>query len=348
MAVDPGRPPARGQRAALAAGDAALLHPALVAPRGARHPAGQRGNTTMPDVTIVEVGPRDGFQPIGPFIPTEQKLDIIRGCVGAGLTRIEAGAFVGPAAVPQMADAEAILAGTLALPGADPQMLVPNARHARRAIAAGARHLVWVVSVSEAHNRGNIRLSPAESVAEFASLLPELGGIRLRMNIATAFDCPFTGRIAPESTLALVGQLAALRPDAEYGLCDTTGRADPAHVAFLGRACRDAYPQVSGWAFHGHDTYGLGLANIMAAHGAGIRVFDAAIAGLGGCPFAPGATGNVATEDVAWMFHRMGLSTGIDLDALRPVAERAALIPGGSPGGRVRQALAARPTHLAA
>jgi len=302
----------------------------------------------MPDITIVEVGPRDGFQPIGPFIPTARKLEIIAGCVAAGLHRVEAGAFVGPAAVPQMADAEEVLRGTLGLPGADPQMLVPNARHARRAIAAGARHLVWVVSVSEAHNRSNIRLSPEESVAEFAALLPELAGIRLRMNIATAFDCPFAGRVAPEATLALVGQLAALRPDAEYALCDTTGRADPAHVATLHAACRDTFPQVAGWAFHGHDTYGLGLANILAAHGEGVRVFDAAIAGLGGCPFAPGATGNVATEDVAWMFARMGLSTGIDIDRLRPVADLAASLPGGSPGGRVRQALAARPAHLAA
>ncbi|MXP63761.1 hydroxymethylglutaryl-CoA lyase [Roseomonas sp. M0104] len=302
----------------------------------------------MPDVTIVEVGPRDGFQPIARFIPTEEKLAIIQGCAAAGLHRIEAGAFVGTAAVPQMADAEAVLAATLALPGADPQMLVPNARHARRALAAGARHLVWVVSVSEAHNRSNIRMSPADSVAEFAALLPELEGVRLRVNIATAFDCPFTGRVAPEAALDLVGRLAALRPDAEYALCDTTGRADPAHVAGLHAACAEAFPRVAAWAFHGHDTYGLGLANIMAAHGAGVRVFDAAIAGLGGCPFAPGATGNVATEDVAWMFARMGASTGVDLGALLPVARRAAALPGGCPGGRVRQAMAARPAHLAA
>jgi hydroxymethylglutaryl-CoA lyase len=296
----------------------------------------------MSSVEIVEVGPRDGFQPIGPFIPTEQKLAIIQGCLAAGLRRIEAGAFVGPAAVPQMADAEAVLAGTEAMPGLDAQMLVPNPRHARRALQAGARHLVYVISVSEAHNRSNVRRSPAESVAEFAGLLPELQGIALRMNIATAFDCPFDGRVDEAATLALVGQLAALRPDAEFCLCDTTGRADPAHVAGLHAACAAKFPQVAAWAFHGHDTYGLGLANIQAAYGAGVRVFDAAIAGLGGCPFAPGATGNVATEDAAWMFGRMGIETGIDLQALLPVALEAAALPGGMPGGRVRAAMLAQ------
>jgi hydroxymethylglutaryl-CoA lyase len=296
----------------------------------------------MPQLEIVEVGPRDGFQPIGPFIPTEQKLAVIRGCAAAGLRRIEAGAFVGTAAVPQMADAEEILAGTAALPGVDAQMLVPNPRHARRALQAGARHLVYVISVSEAHNRSNVRRSVAESVEDFAGLLPELGGVRLRMNIATAFDCPFDGRVDPAATLALVGQLVALRPDAEFCLCDTTGRADPAHVARLHEACATAFPQVARWAFHGHDTYGLGLANVQAAHMAGVRVFDGAVAGLGGCPFAPGATGNVATEDMAWMFARMGIDTGIDLDALVTVATIAAAIPGSLPGGRVRAALLAR------
>jgi hydroxymethylglutaryl-CoA lyase len=296
----------------------------------------------MPQVEIVEVGPRDGFQPIGPFIPTERKLAVIRGCAEGGLRRIEAGAFVGTAAVPQMADAEAILAGTAVLPGLDAQMLVPNPRHARRAIQAGAKHLVYVISVSEAHNRSNVRRSVAESVEEFAGLLPELQGIRLRMNIATAFDCPFDGRVDPAATLALVEQLATLRPDAEFCLCDTTGRADPAHVRQLHDACAATFPQVERWAFHGHDTYGLGLANVHAAYAAGVRVFDAAIAGLGGCPFAPGATGNVATEDVAWMFERMGIGTGIGLSALVTVAAKAAVIPGAQPGGRVREALLSR------
>ncbi|MFC3127305.1 hydroxymethylglutaryl-CoA lyase [Pseudoroseomonas globiformis] len=296
----------------------------------------------MSSITIVEVGPRDGFQPIGPFIPTARKLAIIRGCAEAGIRRVEAGAFVGAAAVPQMADAGDILAGLADLPELDAQMLVPNPRHVRRALQAGARHLCYVISVSEAHNRSNVRRSVAESVAEFAELVPELQGVALRMNIATAFDCPFDGPVDDAATLDLVGRLAALRPDAEFCLCDTTGRADPVHVARLHTACAEAFPAVRHWAFHGHDTYGLGLANVHGAFQAGVRVFDAAIAGLGGCPFAPGATGNVATEDVAWMFHRMGIETGIDLGALLPVAVEAAGLPGGTPGGRVREALGRR------
>jgi hydroxymethylglutaryl-CoA lyase len=273
------------------------------------------------------------------IIATETKLELIERMIGYGARRLEVASFVHPARVPQMADAEEVLAKSAALPGLDVQMLVPNPRHARRAIRAGARHLVYVISVSEAHNRNNVRRSVGESMTEFTELLPELQGVALRMNIATAFDCPFDGRVPEEATMALVGRLAALRPDAEFCLCDTTGRADPAHVERLHRACAEAFPEVASWAFHGHDTYGLGLANIQAAYAAGVRVFDAAVAGLGGCPFAPGATGNVATEDVAWMFERMGIETGIDLPALLPMARKAAEIPGGMPGGRVRMAL---------
>ena len=134
-----------------------------------------------------------------------------------------------------------------------------------------------------------------------------------------------------------------MRPDVEICLCDTTGRADPAHVESLFAACMARFPEVALGRFHAHDTYGLGLANVHAAYRQGVRVFDASFGGLGGCPFAPGATGNVATEDVVWMFERMGVATGIDLDALIPVARDGASLPGGMPGGRVRDALTARP-----
>ena len=140
----------------------------------------------------------------------------------------------------------------------------------------------------------------------------------------------------------MLGRLAALRPDVEICLCDTTGRATPDHVAQLSAAAAACCPQVSTWAYHAHDTYGLGLATTYAAYREGVRVFDAAAGGLGGCPFAPGATGNVATEDVVWMFHRMGVATGIDLDALLAVARDAAALPGASPGGRDRDALGDR------
>jgi hydroxymethylglutaryl-CoA lyase len=300
--------------------------------------------TDARSVEIVEVAPRDGFQPIGPWIPTETKIAFVRRIADAGVRRVETGAFVSATAVPQMRDAAEVLAATAAVPGLRPQVLVPSARRAHDALAAGARHLVFVLSISEAHNRSNVRRSVAESVEDYAELLRGLPAeVELRLNIATAFDCPFEGRVPEPVVLGVLERLAALRADVEVCLCDTTGRAGPDHVAGLVNACRVVFPQVGGWAFHAHDTYGLGLANVFAAWREGVRVFDAAAGGLGGCPFAPGATGNVATEDVVWMFHRMGVATGIDLDALLAAARDAAALPGASPGGRVRDALGGRP-----
>ena len=294
-------------------------------------------------VEIVEVAPRDGFQPIGPFIPTERKVEMIAAAHAAGLRRMEVGAFVSPRALPQMRDAAEVLAGIAHLSELDAQVLVPNARGVELALAAGARHIGYVLSVSEAHNRSNVRRSVAESAEEYRNILAALpGGVRLRLNLATSFDCPFDGRVPEAAVLALLETLLPARQDVEVGLCDTTGRAEPAQVEALFEAARARFPVPTGWAFHGHDTYGLGLANVAAARRAGVKVFDAAFGGLGGCPFAPGATGNVATEDVAWMFARMGVETGIDLDALLDVASQAALLPGASPGGRVRDALRGR------
>ena len=290
---------------------------------------------------IVEVAPRDGFQPIGPFIPTERKVAMIAAAHAAGLRRVEIGAFVSPKAVPQMRDAAEVLAGTAHLPGLDAQVLVPNARGADLALAAGARHLVYVLSASEAHNRSNVRRSIAESAAEYEGIVADLpAGIRVRLNLATSFDCPFDGRVPGAAVLTLLDRLLPARADVELGLCDTTGRADPAQVEMLFGATRTRFPgTATRWAFHGHDTYGLGLANVAAAWRAGVGTFDAAFGGLGGCPFAPGATGNVATEDVAWMFARMGVDTGVEMAALLDLANDAAALPGASPGGRVRDAL---------
>ncbi|MBV9078661.1 MAG: hydroxymethylglutaryl-CoA lyase [Methylobacteriaceae bacterium] len=300
-------------------------------------------------VTIVEVGPRDGYQGIGPFIPTETKIGFVQRLVAAGLSRIEIGSFVSPKALPQMRDTAEVLTACARLPGLRAQVLVPNERWGREAVAAGAGALVFVLSVSETHNRNNVRRSPAESVDEYHRLLaaipPETA---IRLDLATAFDCPFAGRVPLKTTLTLLDRLVASRPEAEICLCDTTGRADPAHVADLFAAARERFPQVSAWALHAHDTYGLGLANVHAAYRGGVRVFDASFAGLGGCPFAPGATGNVATEDVAWMFARMGVATGIDLDRLLPIVRDGAAIPGGLAGGRVRKALHAQPVACVA
>ena len=291
--------------------------------------------------TLIEVAPRDGFQPIEPFIPTNDKVTFVEAAHAAGLRRIEVGSFVNPAAVPQLRDTAEVLARTRGLPGLDPQVLVPNARGVALALAAGAWHLVYVISASDAHNRSNVRRDTETSIREYGEVVRGLpAGTRLRLNLATAFDCPFDGRMDEAFVLGRLGRMLDHRADVEVGLCDTTGRADPDHVASLAAACLRRWGGDTRFVFHGHDTYGLGLANVAAAWHAGITGFDTAFAGLGGCPFAPGATGNTATEDAAWMFRRMGVDTGIDLRALVAVAVRAAALPGASPGGRVRAAMA--------
>lgn len=300
-------------------------------------------------VTIVEVGPRDGFQSVDAFIPTPRKFDLIQQLHAAGLRRIETTSFVSPRALPQLADANEILVAAGELADLDQQVLVPTARHAERAIAAGARHLSAVLSVSERHNMGNVRRMPLESAGEYAEMVAMIpAGSAMRLNVATAFDCPYLGRTPVEAVLALLEPLVATLPTAEVALCDTTGRADPAHVAELFAAVRHRYPEIGAWAFHAHDTYGLGAANVLSAWNAGVRIFDAAFAGLGGCPFAPGATGNVATEDLVWMFERMGVATGISLDRLVAAANDVATLPGAQIGGRVRNALAADTCKAAA
>ena len=296
----------------------------------------------MTSVEIVEVGPRDGLQGVGPFVPTAAKIDMVDRLFAAGLKRIEIGSFVSASALPQLRDTPELLRHCMsAWPGLAPQVLVPSERRARESLAAGARCLAWVLSVSEPHNRSNVRRSPEESAAEYERFAADLPpGVVVRLNLATSFDCPFAGRVAESAVLALLDRLVPAMPEAEVCLCDTTGRADPAHVASLFHKARARLPGTT-FAFHGHDTYGLGTANVHAAYETGVRVFDAAVAGLGGCPFAPGATGNVATEDLAWMFARRGVATGLDMNRLVAVARDAALLPGATPGGRVRDALAA-------
>ncbi len=290
--------------------------------------------------TIVEVGPRDGFQSIGPTISTATKIALVTQLYHAGIRRMEATAFVSPKAVPQLADAAEVLAAAQALSGFDAQVLVPNLRNAERALAAGARHLAFVLSVSPHHNWNNVRRSPEESADEYAAVvaaLPE--GTAVRLNLATAFDCPFAGEVAPKATLDLLDRLVAIAPYAEICPCDTTGRVTPDRVQHLFAQAQARFPQVGRWAFHGHDTYGLGVANVLAAWRTGVSVIDASFAGLGGCPFAPGATGNVATEDVVWTLDRMGVTCGIDLDRLIGAARAGAALPGAVHGGRVRSAL---------
>jgi hydroxymethylglutaryl-CoA lyase len=296
--------------------------------------------------TIVEVGPRDGFQSITEKIPTQSKIALIESLHAAGVRRMEATAFVSPKAVPQLSDATDILAAAQALPGLDVQVLVPNMRNAERALAVGSRHIAFVVSVSPRHNISNVRRTPQASVAEYSNIVAALRpNTKIRLNLATAFDCPFAGAVPVKATLDLLGMLVPLAPDAEICLCDTTGRVTPDRIRSLFDCARGRFPQVAHWAYHGHDTYGLGVANALAAWEAGVPVIDASFAGLGGCPFAPGATGNVATEDIVWTFEQMGIHCGIDLDQLMAAARQGAALPSASHGGRVRVALDARLRH---
>lgn len=298
---------------------------------------------TRESVQIVEVGPRDGFQPIKAFIPTDRKIALIDGLYAAGIRRMEATAFVSKTAVPQLADAPMILAHAATKPGLDVQVLIPSLRQAENALSAGASHLSFVLSVSEKHNMNNVRRTPLDSVEDYRAIVALMpAGARMRLNLATAFDCPFDGPVATEATLALLDRLVDILPQAEVCLCDTTGRVTPDRVGRLLEAGIARFPQAKQWAFHGHDTYGLGVANALAALEAGVGAIDASFAGLGGCPFAPGATGNVATEDLVWTLAHMGIRTDIDLDDLLAVADEGVQLPGAQSGGRVRAAIRAR------
>lgn len=297
----------------------------------------------MSDVQIVEVGPRDGLQSVEAFVPTDDKIRLIRLLYEAGIRRAEVTSFVNARAVPQLADAAEIVAVAAEIPDFDAQVLVPTARYCATAIEAGAAHLAFVLSVTESHNRGNVKRSPAESVDEYAAIMAMAGpDTPFRLNVATAFDCPYEGIVPQDSVIRLLEALIPIAPHVEVALCDTTGKATPGHVADLFGMVQARFPGIAAWAFHGHDTYGMGAANALAAYNAGVRIFDAAVGGLGGCPFAPGATGNVATEDLVWMFDGMGLSSGIDLGRLLDAARMVKAIPGAQSGGRVLDAISAR------
>ncbi|GAC1345444.1 MAG: hydroxymethylglutaryl-CoA lyase [Acetobacteraceae bacterium] len=285
----------------------------------------------MDQVEIIEVGPRDGLQNIPVFVPTETKIALIRALAAAGFKRMEVGSFVGPKAVPQMRDMEAVAAGVGPLPGVRAMVLVPNARGVQRALAAGYREIELVISVSDAHNRANVGRPTAASVEDLRLLLAEQdpdGKLFFRIGLATSFHCPFAGLTDEGAVLDLLRQLVSIRRGLEFAIADTTGMALPGHVRSLcGRVVRE-FGAEGQFAFHGHDTAGFGIANVLAAREAGITRFDAAVAGMGGCPFAPGATGNVASEDVVYLFQRMGVATGIDLGRLMEAGDIAVTLPG--------------------
>ena len=264
-------------------------------------------------VAIREVGPRDGLQ-LEPPLAFEQKLRLIDALAGTGAGRIEATAFVSPSAVPAMADAERV-AGTLsAWPSVEWSALVASPGGARRAVAAGIRRVEYVVSAADGHSMANVRRSTreaTEATAQVAEIVHEAGG-RCEVIIATAWDCPFDGATPPERTVWVGARVVELGAD-EVCLADTIGTAVPGRVLDLVGAVRAALPATPLGA-HFHNTRGTGLAGAWAAVTAGVRQLDASIGGLGGCPFAPGATGNIATEELVYLLADSGIETGVDLD----------------------------------
>jgi hydroxymethylglutaryl-CoA lyase len=273
----------------------------------------------MRDVTISEVGPRDGLQMVKTVVPTATKLRLIEALHAAGLPEIEVGSFVPPKLVPQMADTEAVTRHALTLPGLHVAVLVPNLRGAEAAIAAGAHKITLTLSASEAHSRANLRRTREEQMQvarEVAAHVTALPGARptLEAGLSTAFGCSIQGEVPERDVVAMAVQLAEAGFDS-VGLSDTSGYANPAQLRRLVRAVKAGIGAKCD-SLHLHDTMGLGMANVAAGVEEGIRIFDAALAGLGGCPFAPGASGNIVTEDLVFLLESLGLRTGVDLEAL--------------------------------
>ncbi len=277
-------------------------------------------NTTArtPDVLISEVGPRDGLQSVKAVMPTAAKFAWIDALVAAGLREIEVGSFVPAKLLPQMADTGEVVRHALRHPGVTVMALVPNARGAEAALRVGVHKLTIPVSASEAHSLANVRKTRVEMIEEvraIARLRDEMApGVKVEAGLSTAFGCTIQGEVKEEDVVWLAGEVIAAGAD-EAGLSDTTGMANPAQVRRLFDKVRAAIGERTG-AAHLHNTRGLGLANCLAAWDVGVRTFDASLGGLGGCPYAPGASGNVVTEDLVFMFEAMGVRTGIDLGKL--------------------------------
>src|ERR1700740_917008 len=274
---------------------------------------------------IREVGLRDGLQSIAEILPTEQKITWLEAEHAAGVREIEVSSFVPPKLLPQLAEAETVVRRALALPGLTVSALIPNLRGAERGLALGVHELNFVLSVSEGHNRSNVRRGTDESIEDFrrvVQLCREQGGDkrpRINCGLATAFGCTIEGDVDEERVRHIANEVAGAGADGII-LADTVGYGQPAAIGrVFAKVIADVAPLPV--MAHFHDTRGLGLANVLAAFSAGCKAFDASLGGLGGCPYAPGATGNIVLEDTVFMFEAMGCSTGIDLDRLVAVRE---------------------------
>jgi hydroxymethylglutaryl-CoA lyase len=284
--------------------------------------------TDLPSrISVREVGPRDGLQNEDP-VPASAKIALIDQLAATGVSRIEAVSFVRAEAIPQMADADEVWAAVSKDPAIRYSALAPNLRGARRALDAGFTEVEAVVSASDTHNRKNVNRSTAQSLDEIAVMIGEAHqrGATLQVVVATAWGCPYEGDVPVDRVLAVAGRAVADGADAiSFG--DTTGMATPGRVRDLVGSFRSRHPDVP-LNLHFHNTRGTGLANVLAALELGVADFDASVGGLGGCPYAPGASGNIATEELVYMVEDMGVGTGIDLAAMIEAAAAAERIVG--------------------
>ena len=305
-------------------------------------------------VTVREVGLRDGLQSIARTLPTAQKLQWIQGAYDAGIREIEVGSFVPPKLLPQLADTAELVTFAKTLPGLVVSVLVPNLKGAERAMDSGADWMLLPLSASHAHSLANLRKAPDDVVAEIGTIVEARrargSNIRIEVGMSTAFGCTIQGQVAVDEVLRLLKAVLALGVD-RVGLADTVGYADPRQVGELFAKARTVAGNQLGCG-HFHDTRGLGLANVMAALQADETRFDACLAGIGGCPHAPGASGNVATEDLVYLFASMGIETGIDFGKLMALrAQVAQWLAGESLHGSIAQAglpKTLRPEEIAA
>lgn len=268
-------------------------------------------------VRVVEVGLRDGLQLVGRVIPTEVKVRLLHALYAAGVREMEVTSFVSPKAVPQFGDADAVARAALALPDLRVSALIPNLRGLERASDSGVRAVTFVVGATDQFNTANVRMTVDESLTQLARItqaVPGVAGASVELGVAVAFGCPYTGPVPFDAVRRIVARAIELGIHA-VSLGDTIGVATPVQVAAAASTLMQAHPGLT-VSLHLHDTRGMGLANVLAGLDAGVTTFDASVGGLGGCPFAPGSTGNIATDDVNHMLRGMGIATDIDQAAL--------------------------------
>jgi hydroxymethylglutaryl-CoA lyase len=293
-------------------------------------------------VRLVEVGPRDGLQNEPRIVTAEVRIELIERLAETGLSVIEAGAFVSARHVPQMAETDRVLIGLERRPGVRYPVLVPNLKGLEAALAAGAREIAVFAAASESFSRRNINASIGESLKRYREICDRAirQGIHVRGYVSCALGCPFEGPVAPEAVRDVAAALLAMGCE-EVSLGDTIGVGTPGKTQDLIETVRQGVPEEK-IACHFHDTYGQALPNILAAMEMGVAVFDSSVAGLGGCPFAPGAAGNVASEDLLYMLDGLGIETGVDLEKLAAVGKFICDHLGRPTGSKAAQAMAAR------